>query len=161
MRCGGGSGVEDLATGGLLADKVVPSSFPKQSGSPRSDEMDGVVGLELGADDYVTKPFGLRELVARIRAVLRRRKCTRARPKRDREPSRSRFGGWELNRSDGHNRQGEHVADDWAFSTCFWRALTALAIIAFYRERDGYPARSVPAVPGARRNRRVEGKERQ
>lgn len=36
------------------------------------DEMDKVVGLELGADDYVTKPFGMRELVARIRAVLRR-----------------------------------------------------------------------------------------
>lgn len=36
------------------------------------DEMDKVIGLELGADDYVTKPFGMRELVARIRAVLRR-----------------------------------------------------------------------------------------
>src|SRR3954468_10264625 len=36
------------------------------------DEVDRVVGLELGADDYVTKPFGLRELQARIRAVLRR-----------------------------------------------------------------------------------------
>jgi len=36
-------------------------------------EIDKVVGLELGADDYVTKPFGARELVARIRAVLRRR----------------------------------------------------------------------------------------
>ena len=38
----------------------------------RRDEIDRVVGLELGADDYVTKPFGLRELLARIRAVLRR-----------------------------------------------------------------------------------------
>ena len=36
------------------------------------DETDKVIGLELGADDYVTKPFGMRELVARIRAVLRR-----------------------------------------------------------------------------------------
>ncbi len=36
------------------------------------DESDKVVGLELGADDYVTKPFGMRELLARIRAVLRR-----------------------------------------------------------------------------------------
>jgi len=36
------------------------------------EEMDKVVGLELGADDYVTKPFGMAELVARIRAVLRR-----------------------------------------------------------------------------------------
>jgi DNA-binding response OmpR family regulator len=39
----------------------------------RDDETDKVVGLELGADDYVTKPFGLRELLARVRAVLRRR----------------------------------------------------------------------------------------
>lgn len=38
----------------------------------RSEEVDRVVGLELGADDYVVKPFGLRELVARMRAVLRR-----------------------------------------------------------------------------------------
>jgi two-component system response regulator RegX3 len=38
----------------------------------RGEEVDRVVGLELGADDYVVKPFGLRELVARMRAVLRR-----------------------------------------------------------------------------------------
>ena len=36
------------------------------------EEMDKVLGLELGADDYITKPFGMRELVARVRAVLRR-----------------------------------------------------------------------------------------
>ena len=41
--------------------------------SARGEEVDRVVGLELGADDYVVKPFGLRELVARIRAVTRRR----------------------------------------------------------------------------------------
>ncbi|MGE5692054.1 MAG: response regulator transcription factor [Pseudomonadota bacterium] len=40
--------------------------------SARGEEADRVVGLELGADDYVVKPFGLRELVARIRAVARR-----------------------------------------------------------------------------------------
>ncbi len=40
--------------------------------SARDDEVDRVVGLELGADDYVVKPFGMRELVARIHAVLRR-----------------------------------------------------------------------------------------
>jgi DNA-binding response OmpR family regulator len=40
--------------------------------SARGEEIDRVVGLELGADDYVVKPFGLRELVARIRAVARR-----------------------------------------------------------------------------------------
>ena len=40
--------------------------------SARGEEVDRVVGLELGADDYVVKPFGLRELIARIRAVSRR-----------------------------------------------------------------------------------------
>jgi DNA-binding response OmpR family regulator len=40
--------------------------------SARGEEVDRVVGLELGADDYVVKPYGLRELVARIRAVMRR-----------------------------------------------------------------------------------------
>lgn len=38
----------------------------------RSDEVDRIVGLEVGADDYVTKPFSVKELVARVRAVLRR-----------------------------------------------------------------------------------------
>ena len=41
----------------------------------RTDEVDRVVGLEIGADDYLTKPFGHRELVARIRARLRHRYC--------------------------------------------------------------------------------------
>ena len=42
--------------------------------SAKGDEGDKVLGLELGADDYVTKPFSIRELVARVKAVLRRRK---------------------------------------------------------------------------------------
>jgi two-component system response regulator RegX3 len=42
----------------------------------RSEEVDRVLGLELGADDYVVKPFGFRELVARIRAVTRRARAT-------------------------------------------------------------------------------------
>ena len=48
------------------------SSVPVIMVTARDDEIDKVVGLELGADDYVTKPFSHRELVARIRAVLRR-----------------------------------------------------------------------------------------
>jgi DNA-binding response OmpR family regulator len=45
----------------------------------RTDELDRVVGLEVGADDYVTKPFGMPELVARVRAALRRQRTVRER----------------------------------------------------------------------------------
>jgi DNA-binding response OmpR family regulator len=64
----------------------------------RRDEIDRVVGLELGADDYITKPFSLRELLARIRAVLRRQEAGRAAPQRDSERGRCKFGGWQLDR---------------------------------------------------------------
>ena len=64
----------------------------------RRDEIDRVVGLELGADDYVTKPFGVRELLARIRAVLRRRESAPVASQREAENGRCRFGGWMLDR---------------------------------------------------------------
>jgi two-component system, OmpR family, response regulator len=64
----------------------------------RRDEIDRVVGLELGADDYITKPFSLRELLARVRAVLRRQEMGRAARIRDPERGGYRFGGWQLER---------------------------------------------------------------
>ena len=64
----------------------------------RRDEIDRVVGLELGADHYLTKPFSLRELLARIRAVLRRQEAGRAASLRGPERGRYRFGGWQLDR---------------------------------------------------------------
>lgn len=65
--------------------------------SARGEEMDRVVGLEVGADDYVSKPFGRRELLARVRAALRRGAAL------DPFPGRSsreilRFAGWTLDR---------------------------------------------------------------
>jgi DNA-binding response OmpR family regulator len=62
----------------------------------RGEEADRVMGLELGADDYLTKPFSPRELLARIRAVLRRRRpeVQQGRPEGIRA---YRFDGWELN----------------------------------------------------------------
>jgi two-component system, OmpR family, response regulator len=63
----------------------------------RRDEVDRIVGLELGADDYLTKPFSLRELLARVRAVLRRAEADRAAPPVDSTGTKYRFAGWELN----------------------------------------------------------------
>lgn len=64
--------------------------------SGRTDEADRVMGLELAADDYVTKPFSTRELVARIRAAVRR-SAQQAEVARDEGPRAYRFAGWELN----------------------------------------------------------------
>ena len=63
------------------------------------DEVDRIVGLELGADDYLTKPFSPRELLARIRAVLRRseqRSQLSEQKRQDGKRIRHRFAGWEL-----------------------------------------------------------------
>jgi DNA-binding response OmpR family regulator len=62
----------------------------------RSDEIERVVGLELGADDYVSKPFGLRELVARMRAVARR---TTPRGEGPAEPAGQQLGSLRLDRA--------------------------------------------------------------
>src|ERR1700675_3835835 len=71
----------------------------------RGQEVDKVVGLELGADDYVTKPFSIRELLARVKAVLRR---SRIAPKTDEKYS---FGEVEVNlRSCQVSRKG-HALD--------------------------------------------------
>ena len=64
----------------------------------RSDEVDRIVGLELGADDYLIKPVGLRELLARIRVVLRRGMIAANSARREREAGSCRFGNWVLNR---------------------------------------------------------------
>lgn len=85
----GARGLETFETAGadlIVLDLMLPSmsgeevcrSIRKTSSVPvimltaKGDEVDRVVGLELGADDYVTKPFSTRELMARVKAVLRR-----------------------------------------------------------------------------------------
>jgi DNA-binding response OmpR family regulator len=65
-------GLPDVEGFDLCRDLRARSAVPIIVVTARSEEVDRVVGLELGADDYVVKPFGFRELVARIRAVLRR-----------------------------------------------------------------------------------------
>jgi len=64
--------------------------------SARADEVDKVVGLELGADDYVTKPFSMRELLARVRAALRRVQITRHEVATDSDTSPDRVVSGDL-----------------------------------------------------------------
>ncbi len=71
----------------------------------RSDEVDRLVGLELGADDYVTKPFSAREVVARVKAVLRR--CTRA----DEAPTTLSVGDIRIDRERREVRVAGDVVD--------------------------------------------------
>ncbi|GHE20068.1 response regulator [Halomonas urumqiensis] len=62
-----------------------------------ADETDRILGLELGADDYLGKPFNPRELLARIKAVLRRTRVA-AQPTATDQPRRVAFGDWQLDR---------------------------------------------------------------
>ena len=84
----------------------------------KGEEVDRVVGLELGADDYVVKPFGLRELIARIRAVARR---TADRPH---GPAPIRIGGLEV---DERSRRAVLDGHDLKLTPKEFDLLTALA----------------------------------
>lgn len=68
------------------------ASIPILMLTARVDDTDKIVGLELGADDYITKPFNAREIVARVRAMLRRRELDRSAP-----PEVYVVGGLRLN----------------------------------------------------------------
>jgi len=76
--------------------------------SAKSEEVDKVLGLELGADDYILKPFGVREVLARIRAVTRR--CLEHRPPAD-GPRRLAMDDLEILPAELRARRGDDVID--------------------------------------------------
>lgn len=77
----------------LCRDLRAQSSLPVIMLTARVDEVDRIIGLEMGADDYLPKPFNPRELLARIKSILRR---TRALPPSRPDARRVRFAGWLL-----------------------------------------------------------------
>jgi two-component system OmpR family response regulator len=79
----------------LCRDLRAKSEIPIIMLTARGDETDRIVGLELGADDYVAKPFSPRELLARIKSVLRRARALPENLKTE-ESGVFRFAGWTL-----------------------------------------------------------------
>ncbi len=90
----------------------------------KGDEVDRVVGLEIGADDYVSKPFSPRELVARINAVLRRRQPGPVHGAPSSHPQVLRFGQCELNLS---TRELTRAGEKLVMTTGEFAVLEALA----------------------------------
>jgi DNA-binding response OmpR family regulator len=94
-------GTDGLALCRWIRDR---SQLPVIMLTARGEEVDRIVGLELGADDYVTKPFSPRELVARVRSVLRRGAAADDRP-----DERVRFGDIEIDAAAREVRKGENT----------------------------------------------------
>ena len=111
----GARAVERLAPGGYhlaVLDVMLPglngfdvlravrasSRIPVLMLTARGDDVDRIVGLEMGADDYLPKPFHLRELLARVKSVLRR-VSSRSQEKPAGNRSKARFAGWNLDLS--------------------------------------------------------------
>lgn len=95
----------------------------------RSDEVDRVLGLEIGADDYVSKPFGVRELIARIRAVTRRTQASlvAAGPALSGQQVAGRGGGGPDGTGHGVQRIGPLTIDRRTRQVCLDRTPIALA----------------------------------
>jgi two-component system OmpR family response regulator len=85
----------------LRAGSKLPAKVPIIMLTARGDEMDRVLGLEMGADDYLAKPFSARELLARIKVVLRRVRDLPSDPLAE-DPERLAFNGWTLDTRTQH-----------------------------------------------------------
>jgi DNA-binding response OmpR family regulator len=97
-------GVDGLAICRALRDDAATAAIPIIIVTARGEEADRIIGLELGADDYLTKPFSPNELVARVRAVLRR---TQPAPAPSASAGTKRYGPIEID----HDR---HIVSDGA-----------------------------------------------
>jgi DNA-binding response OmpR family regulator len=98
----------------MLARRVrTDSQIPIIMLTAAGQEIDRVLGLEMGADDYIAKPFNIREVYARVKAVLRRAKPVLVSPDSadGKKPGRYAFAGWELNMRSRRLRspQGESI----------------------------------------------------
>lgn len=112
--------------------RATKSRVPILMLSAKGQEIDKVVGLELGADDYVTKPFSLRELLARIQALLRRSDFVSSTPEAE-VPAEIKFGKVKV---DSKALRGNRGKDKFELTP---RELKVLAML--YRERGNAVSR--------------------
>lgn len=104
-------GEDGLALCRELRSRKLPS-IPVLMLTARDDEADRILGLEMGADDYLSKPFAVRELLARIRAVLRRARMLPPNMKVTENVQLLAFGDWRLDTTARHliDAEGTMVA---------------------------------------------------
>ncbi len=129
----------------------------------KGDDIDRVIGLELGADDYLAKPFNPRELLARVRAILRRTRAPRPAVAQERAPV-YRFAGWRLDTgsrdlADGEGRRVQLTGGEYDLLLAFLerpqRILTRDQLLDWTRGRNADPYDRVIDVQLSRLRRRL------
>lgn len=124
-----------------------PVAMPVIMVTAKGDDIDRILGLELGADDYVAKPFNPRELVARVRAVLRRTREAHS-VQRPMPRETYRFAGWTLDAPgrrlvDPEDQEVELTGGEFdlliAFVAHAQRVLTREQLLDWTRGRDATP----------------------
>jgi phosphate regulon transcriptional regulator PhoB len=86
-------GIQGLDVCRMVRTRYGKEAIPIIMLTAKSDDLDKILGLEMGADDYITKPFNIRELIARVRAVLRRSEAIQGRD----EPEIFAYKGLRIN----------------------------------------------------------------
>lgn len=129
------------------------------------EEIDRIIGLEVGADDYVAKPFNPRELLARIRAVMRRSAAAAARPGEGEAPVAYAFAGWRLDAggrtlTDAGGQPVELTSVEFdlllAFAERPQRVLSREQLLDLTRGRDSAPFDRSIDVQVSRLRRKIE-----
>jgi two-component system OmpR family response regulator len=145
------------------------SSIPILMLTAMGDETDRIVGLEMGADDYVAKPFNPRELLARVRAVLRRAQAPSDTGRQSGAARRLRFAGWSLDLGRRRLEAPDGLIVDLttgeyelliAFAERPQRVLTRNQLLDLARGRDAAPFDRAIDVQVSRIRRKIEADPR-
>ena len=149
----------------ICRDLRIRSSIPILMLTAMGDETDRIVGLEMGADDYLAKPFNPRELLARVRAILRRAGSPATPGKAAATPKHLRFAGWSLDLGRRRLEAPDGLIVDlttgeyellMAFAERPQRVLTRNQLLDLARGRDAAPFDRSIDVQVSRIRRKIE-----